>query len=135
MEGKYIQLANINDLKNRTFNDNVYYTLLDIYWNCNEDLDCEIVKSFKVVLKNDFGNYSNILYETNFGYSRKLITYLKQLTLDRLSFFDGVPEEDSASGFYYLPVHTWWSQLKTLISLLEHLENTKVNNSLILDCT
>jgi hypothetical protein len=134
MEGKYIQLANINDLKNRTFNDKVYYTLRDIYWNCNNELDCEITKSFNVVLKNDYGGYSNILYENNFGYSRKLITYLKQLTTDRLSLFDGVHEEEPDSVFY-LPFDTWGTQLQILISLLEHLENTKINNSLILDCT
>lgn len=67
---KYIETMNKNDLKKRSLEDNIYFTLRDIFWNCNDTADCDLANHFNGILTNnvsydetnDIVNYTNVIF-------------------------------------------------------------------------
>jgi hypothetical protein len=76
---RYIGLMNDNSFKRKSLEDNVYFTLRDIFWNGEVD-DLMTANHFNGILTNNICyedrsknfNYANILYDYESDYTKKL---------------------------------------------------------------
>ena len=113
---------NQNLLKNNSLQDNVYFTLREIFFNADSLEDCTQVNTFNGLLTNnivyeertDLFQYTNILDETS--YTKKLLNWLNSL---RERHFDC--EEDSLNEDYdSMEFHEWWKQFEELKYCLQN---------------
>jgi hypothetical protein len=139
---QYVKLTHDNSLKNKSLEDNVYFTLRDIWLNA-ECIDyCYETNQFNSILtdnicyedrKEDF-KYSNILYNHNSNYLTELYEWLgyidgrfdrkKHKTIDyiRSLFTFEIPDEDEDINMNkYMRADEWWVQMVNLIDQLEKL--------------
>jgi hypothetical protein len=118
---KYLYLHNDNDFKKLSLEDNVYFTLRDLFLNADSN-DCFIVNNFNSLLTN------NISYEERdefFIYTDKLIDkeYVTKLYNYLLKFkkshFDTeiANEDDNIND--YIKFDIWWDQFENLRNLLK----------------
>ena len=133
---KYLQLCNENDLKNKSLEDNVYFTLRDISRNVSGIDYCIEADVFNTQLTNgvyyeerkDF-TYTNVLNDK---------TYVKQLSvwlsyIDKLDFeFEAIDDADTEEKeWYFDTIHLfkfddWWIQFEELKNLIrEHSKTLK----------
>ena len=76
---KHVGLLNDNAFKSKSLEDNVYFTLRDIFWNGSPD-DCFSANHFNSLLTNGVSfeergenfRYTNVLYDYNLDYTKKL---------------------------------------------------------------
>jgi hypothetical protein len=128
---EYIELLYSNDLKSKSFEDNIYYTLRDIFWNCDEDYDLIMSNKFNKILinkNNPFENfeYADVLYDYCSEFTQELYDYLKNFTKDRIYFIEDSVEKNK-KDFYYIKLNDWWDQLQQLVKKLEEqLEKHKM---------
>ena len=127
---EYIELLYNNDLKSKSLEDNVYYTLRDIFWNCDEDYDLIMSNNFNKILKNNdsFENfeYTDVLYDYCCEFTQELYDYLKNFTKDKIYFIEDSVEKNK-KDFHYIKFDDWWDQLQQLIKKLEQqLEKHKM---------
>lgn len=128
---EYIELLFNNDLKSKSFEDNIYYTLRDIFWNCDEDYDLIMSNKFNKILinkNNPFENfeYGDVLYDYCSEFTQELYDYLKNFTKDRIYFIEDSLEKNK-KDFNYIKFHDWWCQLQQLVKKLEEqLEKHKM---------
>jgi hypothetical protein len=127
---KYIKLMNNNELKKKSLNDNVYFTLRDIFLN-SESIDTAMeANGFNKKLTggicfedrcNDF-QYTNVLYESN--YVEKLLRWLNNFIIHYFEFEQQQIEDDVDIDLAeYMKFDDWWQQFEHLKSLLEqHLK-------------
>jgi len=104
---KYIYLQYDNAHKNKSFEDNVYYTLIDIFNNASSSNLVLRVHDFNNFLKNDKG-YTRILYDKE--YLSLLIHILQHVNE---SSFEMILDDGD-----YIRMSDWLIQFEELKSLL-----------------
>ena len=80
---KHMYINDDNDFKKKSLEDNIYFTLRDIFWNCNSADTCFEANSFNNRLtggiyfeeRTDKFKYTNVLYEKD--YVERLQRWLK----------------------------------------------------------
>ena len=125
MSIKYIRLCNDNFLKDKSLEDNVYFTLRDIFANISGSDYCVEANEFNSKLTNniyyedrtpDF-KYTKIL--DNKIYLSKLIKWLMSMTQTDFEFdfeFETLNNDNS----YTLLLEDWWIQFERLKELLNN---------------
>jgi len=135
---KYVCLMNDNSFKTKSLEDNVYFTLRDIFWN--GEIDAVMTANrFNGLLTNNISfkerdnsfQYANILYDYNSDYTKKLYDWLSRLTgykrpsnnvngwKNSVFEFKEVEEDDEIDMAKYIKYDDWWDQLQALIRKLE----------------
>lgn len=124
---KYMCLLNNNNLKQNSLQDNVYFTLKDIFLNVDNYDMCNEVDNYMFEMKNDsnhslkigdFG-YSDCLYDLNFV--KKFFNWLNIITPDWFSFEEIKLQPDIPSN--YMEFDKWWEQFEETKGLVrEKLE-------------
>ena len=125
---KYLQLANENHLKSKSLEDNVYFTLRDIFNNVSGFDNCMEANVFNDALTNgisyqeranDF-TYTNVL--NNKKYMYRLSEWLSRIHKGEFEF--EALEEEKEKVWYYDTIHLfpfddWWLQLEELKILIK----------------
>jgi hypothetical protein len=122
---KYMGIMENNDLKKKSLDDNVYFTLRDIFWN---SMSADIVfqaSNFNHKLSGGICYeyraenfcYTNILYQDkNFIY--KLLKWFKKIDIHHFDFLEpDIDEEIDMKKF--MKFDDWWVQFINLINLIE----------------
>jgi hypothetical protein len=134
---KYVGLMNDNSFKSKSLEDNVYFTLRDIFWNGEVD-DVFSANHYNGLLTNGitfekrdkYFEYASVLYDYNSNYTQKLYDWLSRLTgykltskpngwKDSMFEFLEVDEDDEIDMAKYMKYDDWWDQLQELIKKLE----------------
>jgi hypothetical protein len=134
---RYVGLMNDNSFKSKSLEDNVYFTLRDIFWNGGID-DLMKANHFNGLLTNNISfeerdkrfEYANILYDYNSDYTTKLYDWLSRLSgykrtanvngrKDSMFEFLEVEEDEEIDMSEYMKYDDWWDQLQQLIKKLE----------------
>jgi hypothetical protein len=134
---RYVGLMNDNSFKSKSLEDNVYFTLRDIFWNGEID-DVFSANHYNGLLTNGISfeerderfEYTNVLYDYNSDYTQKLYDWLIRLTgnkrtskpngwKDNMFEFLEVNEDDEIDMSEYMKYDDWWDQLQQLIKKLE----------------
>lgn len=123
LEGtKYIYLCNTNEFKKRSLEDNVYFTLRDIFCNANSFETINTANKFNSELTN------NIFFEdrtSNFEYTKlldnkeyltKLIRFLKPFSV---YWFEFCKQDEQLDMNKYIKFEDWWVQFEELLKLLD----------------
>lgn len=144
MAGRYIYgirhvcLMNDNSFKSKSLEDNVYFTLRDIFWN-GEISDLMAANHFNGLLTNHVSfemrnanfEYTNLLYDYNSDYTKKLYNWLSRLTgykltskkpnvwTDSIFDFQEVEEDEEIDMTQYMKYVDWWDQIQELMKKLE----------------
>jgi hypothetical protein len=126
---KYLQLANENHLKSKSLEDNVYFTLRDIFNNVSGFDNCMEANSFNDALTNgisyqertnDF-TYTNVLNDKKYIY--RLSEWLSRIHKGEFEFEALNDTEEKEKVWYYDTIHLfpfddWWQQLEELKILI-----------------
>jgi hypothetical protein len=123
---RYIGLMNDNLFKSKSLEDNVYFTLRDIFWN-GDTQDCMTANYFNGLLTNNICfeerderfQYANILYDYNWDYTKKLYNWLCLFKKNSMFDFDEPMEDDEIDMAKYMKYDDWWDQLQELMKKLE----------------
>ena len=134
---RYVGLMNDNSFKSKSLEDNVYFTLRDIFWNGEVD-DVFSANHYNGLLTNGitfekrdkYFEYASVLYDYNSNYTQKLYDWLSRLTgykltskpngwKDSMFEFLEVDEDDEIDMAKYMKYDDWWDQLQELIKKLE----------------
>jgi hypothetical protein len=127
------------DYKNKSLEDNVYFTLRDIYMNCDNYETCMRAESYSGQLtegiafedRTDAFEYTNVLHQAK--YLNSLCKFLESLTP---KYFAVKANDDFDPGMEYqapkefdIPFDEWWNDLQQLKRVLdEHLESITEGN-------
>jgi hypothetical protein len=103
---RYVGLMNDNSFKSKSLEDNVYFTLRDIFWNGEID-DLLSANYFNGLLTNNISfqerderfEYANLLYDYNSDYTKKLYDWLVRLTGYKRTFNNVNGRKDSMFEF------------------------------------
>jgi hypothetical protein len=114
---KYISIINDdNNLKFQSFNNRVYYTLRDIFWNCEDTRIMDLANELTRKIKNN----SNVLED--YTYLNELYNFLSRLK-DSYFYFENTTKQDDE---VYIEFDVWFIQLQELRQLvsekLTHLQ-------------
>jgi hypothetical protein len=122
---RYMSIMENNDYKKKSLNDNVYFTLRDIFWNSmsadivfqasnfNDKLSGGILYEYRT----DKFYYTNVLYQDNI-YVYKLLKWLKKIDICHFDFLE--PEHDEEIDMKkFMKFDDWWLQFINLINLIE----------------
>jgi hypothetical protein len=78
---KYIYLNYPNDFKNKSLEDNVYFTLRDIFWN-GDSKQCTTANHYNSIIankpfeeRNEEFRYENVLHDYNSGFTENLYRF------------------------------------------------------------
>ena len=129
---KYLQLANENHLKSKSLEDNVYFTLRDIFNNVSGFDNCMEANVFNDALTNgisyqertnDF-TYTNVLNDKKYIY--RLSEWLSRIHKSEFEFeaLNYIGEEEEKEKVWYydtinlFPFDDWWHQLEELKILI-----------------
>jgi len=124
---QYIQLFNPNDFKKKSFNDNVYFTLRDIFLNADSE-ECIIANNFIGELTNDISleerteqfEYTDALHQKS--YCKRLLKFLQRLTRNCFYFdnYDKLGEEEADfKKEKYMEFDDWWYQFQVLVYTID----------------
>jgi hypothetical protein len=134
---RYVGLMNDNSFKRKSLEDNIYFTLRDIFWNGEID-DLMSSNHYNGLLTNNVSfeerderfEYANILYDYDSDYTQKLYNWLIRLTgykltsnpkawRERMFEFLEVEEHEENDMAQYMKYDDWWDQLQELMKKLE----------------
>lgn len=129
---KHIGLMNDNSFKSKSLEDNIYFTLRDIFWNGDSE-QCMTANHFNSLLTNNICfeerdknfNYSNVVYDYNSQFTQRLYNWLSLYKQKQISMFDfieleeGDPEVNEIIMDKYMKYDDWWDKLQELIKKLE----------------
>lgn len=129
---QYMGLMNDNSFKSKSLEDNVYFTLRDIFWN-GEINDVFSANHFNGLLTNNISfeerdssfEYTNLLYDYNSDYTRNLLGWICRMFPYKNSCFEFLPLEESEEidMKQYIKYDDWWAQFEDLRNKLkEQLE-------------
>ena len=126
---KYVFLCNSYPLKYRSLEDNVYFTLRDIFMNAGSADDAIECNQFNIQLTNEIGyedrtdtfTYTNVLQDKAFV--ERLVKWLNYTRPKRDFFFTDTIDEDDEWIFYGRTLSTKW----------KYSESDKMNEYLRLD--
>jgi len=123
---KYIHLINNNELKKKSLNDYVYFTLRDIFENaydCDTIIDanrfCEKLTG-ELYFEDDkksIYTYTNVLNKND--YLKKLIYWLDHINIDSFEFIL-IGENEKINMKEYIEWQDWWFQFEELKFLLKN---------------
>ena len=132
---KYLQLANENHLKSKSLEDNVYFTLRDIFNNVSGFDNCMEANVFNDALTNgisyqertDDFTYTNVLNDKKYIY--RLSEWLSRIhkgefEFEALNYTGEEEEEKEKEKVWYndtinlFPFDDWWKQLEELKVLI-----------------
>ena len=131
---KYLQLANENHLKNKSLEDNVYFTLRDIFANVSELDYCMEANGFNTKLTNSISyeertidfTYTNVINDKI--YIHKLSRWLSYIHKSDFEFEALNDDADTKEKEWYLDTRNlfkfddWWLQFEELkILITRHL--------------
>lgn len=113
-----------NDLKKKSLEDNIYFTLRDIFWNCTSADTCSEVYSFNNLLsggvyfeiRTDKFKYTNALYEKD--YVERLQRWLKYFS-NYYFHFRELEEGEEIEDEAYMKFDDWWVQFEELRQLID----------------
>jgi hypothetical protein len=130
---KYIYVHEKNELKHKSLENNVYFTLRDISRNASNSFICFQVNEFNDALTGgiylddriETFNYTNALQDKE--YVEKLIAWLNRVNEDWFAFLELEESYDYKNGKIsmckYIQWEIWFVQLKQFIqSLIVHYE-------------
>ena len=131
---KYICLYNDNELKNKSLEDNVYFTLRDIFDNIRSDLIDMLIEinEFNHILsggicyeeRTESFSYTRMLYDKD--YLINLINFLKKL--NEYSFEFNKPEENKEIQINeYMVFDEWLKQFERLKKSLDNQYNMLID--------
>jgi len=112
---KYISIMDDdNNLKFTSFNNRVYYTLRDIFWNCEDTRTMDLANELSRKIRND----SNVLED--YAYLSQLYNLLSRLK-DSYFYFGYTTKQDDE---VYIEFDIWYKELQELRQLVsEKLTN------------
>lgn len=127
---KYIELFDSNELKNKSLEDNVYYTLKDIIYNGEEDdiaASNYLIKNLKKTDTNvNYQEYSNILYDYNSDFTQKLYNYMCKFSITKINLIEENVQKLN-SDKKYIKLDEWIIQFNNLTQKInEQLKKHKV---------
>lgn len=106
---KYISIMDDdNNLKFMSFNNRVYYTLRDIFWNCEDTRTMDLANELSRKIKND----SNVLED--YAYLSQLYNLLSRLKDSYFYFGYNKKQDDEV----YIEFDIWFIQLQELRQLI-----------------
>ena len=109
---KYISIMDDdNNLKFTSFNNRVYYTLRDIFWNCEDTRIMDLANELFKKLMDDNG-YLNVLED--YTYLSELYNFLSKLKDSDFYFENNKKQDDEV----YLEFDIWYKQLQELVNLI-----------------
>lgn len=119
---KYIGLYDDNNLKQLSLNDNVYFTLRDIFRNtgsCNiateaNDYNTLLTNGIYLGDRKDNFQYTNVLHQLK--YVNKLRNWLNRFDED---YFDVEEFDKCKNGVIYMKFDDWWKQFEELRDLID----------------
>lgn len=118
---KHICVFNDVSLRNRSLEDNVYFTVRDIFFNCNSPDDCmrsceynsELSGNIMYEDRTDFFEYTDMLHE-ECGIKR-ILSWFERFTPEYFEFIDG-EKEIMEEG--YIVFDDWWASFNELKRML-----------------
>ena len=121
---KHIYINDDNDLKKKSLYDNVYFTLRDIFWNCDSQDTCIQANYFNGCLTNNICfeertekfQYSNELHQTD--YVERLQRWLKRFNPNYFEFLE-LEEGEEIEDEAYMKFDDWWVQFINLRQLID----------------
>jgi hypothetical protein len=126
----YIRLMHNNELKNASLEDNIYFTLRDIFWNGDCDM-ANAANHYNSLLTINISfeqsrmniKYSDILHDKNSNYTQLLYNWIKRFSKFKNHIFDFEEVNDSANINMndYMKYDDWWEQYLELLKKLEYL--------------
>jgi hypothetical protein len=130
---KYVGLMNDHSFKSKSLEDNIYFTLRDIFWNGNVD-DCMQANGFNGVLTNNICfedrtehfAYSTILHDANSNFAARLLAWLSYFARHEMFDFE-LPDDDDGeiNMSTYIKYDSWREHVAELVvSLKKHTETT-----------
>jgi hypothetical protein len=134
---KYVGLMNNNLLKSKSLEDNIYFTLRDIFMNGNTDA-CMYANHYNGLLTNnihledrdaDF-KYSNLIYSNNSDFIEKLYCWLAVYTKNGLfdyETFEELKDNTHLNMIEYIKYDDWWKQFISLRSQLRNIIISRMN--------
>lgn len=129
-----------NELKGKSLEDNIYFTLRDIFWNGDSE-QCMTANHFNSILTNNISfeerdknfKYANVLHDYNSNYTKQLYNFLQ--IFKKISMFDflELEEGEDIDMDYYMKYDDWWHQFEQLLGdlanhMLKYHEQTEVEN-------
>ena len=120
---KHMCVLHDDNFKKKSLEDNVYFTLLDIFWNCDSADVCMISNKFNTELtgnvsyedRTDSFQYTKMLQQPN-----EIISWLDRITPAYFEFM----EVDFETVEEYILFDDWWKHFKELIQILKNQRNT-----------
>ena len=111
-----------NNFKKKSFEDNVYFTLRDIFWNVESPDVCYQANDFNISLtggiyyeeRTDKFKYTNVLYEKD--YVERLQRWLKRF--DHY-YFEFEEQNKKIDIDKYMKFDDWWVQFEELRNLID----------------
>ena len=141
---KYLQLANDNQLKNKSLEDNVYFTLRDIFANVYgidyyleaEGFNDELTNGIKYQERTINFTYTNVLNDKIYIYRlNEWLSYIQKSNFKFEAIYDVLDTEEKK---WYLATRNlfnfddWWLQFEELkmlikqrLNLIDNISNTK----------
>lgn len=115
----YIYLLEHNEYKKKSLEDNVYFTLRDIFANTEDVNLCIQSNQFSATLTNDVYfqdrdlnfTYSNVLYNRDF--IQKISSWLNRIEPCKLEF-QKLEEGEQIEVGKYMKFEDWWKQFEEL---------------------
>ena len=121
---KFMYINDDNDFKKKSLEDNVYFTLRDIFWNCNSTDTCDQSNSYNYRLtggicfeeRTDKFKYTNVLYEKD--YVERLQRWLNNFNQYYFEFIE-LEKGEEIDGEAYMKFDEWWVQFINLRQLID----------------
>lgn len=121
---KHMYINDENDFKKKSLEDNVYFTLRDIFRNCDSIDTCFEANSFNARLtgdvcfedRTDKFKYTNVLYEKD--YVESLHMWLKYFNEYYFEFLE-LEEGEEIEYVTYVKFDDWWVHFEELRQLIE----------------
>ncbi len=122
---KYIYLCDDNEFKKKSLEDNIYFTLRDIFMNAEDAHETIEANEFNYILSNgikleertDAFQYVNVLQ--NKEYISNLINFMKRMGEHSFEFTE-LQEDDDEPMSEYIRYDDWWVQFDELKNLLNY---------------
>jgi len=121
---KHMYINDDNDFKKKSLEDNIYFTLRDIFWNSNSADTCFEANSFNNRLtggvyfedRTDKFKYTNVLYEKD--YVERLQRWLKYFSNYYFEFLE-LEEGEEIEYVAYMKFDDWWVHFEELRQLID----------------
>ena len=135
----YVYLTHDNELKSISFEDNLYHTLLDMWWNIeiNEAFRLshyisQLTGGIPFEKRSETFTYNNILDDNDyikrlFEYLTNLCLYKNKLYKDGLFDFWEIEEDEEIDMNKYMKYHEWWAKFEDLFYKLENIYKSQNN--------